>query len=97
MSGTTIPCLVDAAAERFGDHEAFVDGDQRWTYAEYRDRIHAAARALMARGIQPGDCVAVWAPNTAEWAVAALGVHSAGAPRLPVVHPSFLGLPSPPR
>ena len=68
MSGTTIPCLVDAAAERFGDHEAFVDGDQRWTYAEYRDRIHAAARALMARGIQPGDCVAVWAPNTAAWA-----------------------------
>ena len=84
MSGTTIPRLVDAAAERFGDHEAFVDGDQRWTYAEYRDRIHAAARALMARGIQPGDCVAVWAPNTAEWAVAALGVHCAGATLIPI-------------
>ena len=84
MSGTTIPPLVDAAAKSFGDHEAFVDGDQRWTYAQYRDRIHAAARALMARGIQPGDCVAVWAPNTAEWAVAALGVHCAGATLIPI-------------
>ena len=54
MSETTIPRLIDDAAERFGDREAFVDGDQRWTYAEYRDRIHAAARALMARGIRPG-------------------------------------------
>ena len=74
-SWSTIPRLVDDAAERFGDLEAFVDGDRRWTFAEYRDRIHAAARALMARGIGPGDRIAVWAPNLAEWAVAAIGAH----------------------
>jgi acyl-CoA synthetase (AMP-forming)/AMP-acid ligase II len=64
-SWSTIPRLVDDAAERFGDLEAFVDGDLRWTFAEYRDQIHAAARALMARGIGPGDRIAVWAPNVA--------------------------------
>jgi len=38
----------------------------------------------MARGILPGDRVAIWAPNIAEWAVAALGVHCAGATLIPI-------------
>ena len=60
---STIPDLVDDAALRFGDREAIVDGDLRWTFAEYRDQIHAASRALMAHGIGAGDRIAVWAPN----------------------------------
>ena len=64
---STIPDLVDDAALRFGDREAIVDGDLRWTFAEYRDQIHAASRALMAHGIGAGDRIAVWAPNVAEW------------------------------
>ena len=81
---STIPDLVDDAALRFGDREAIVDGDLRWTFAEYRDQIHAASRALMARGIEAGDRVAVWAPNVAEWAVAALGAHCVGAVLVPI-------------
>ena len=84
MDASTIPRLVDAAADRFGDHEAFVDGDIRWSFTGYRDQIHRAARALMARGIQPDDRVAVWAPNIAEWAVAALGVHCVGGVLVPI-------------
>ena len=84
MSWTTIPELIDDAAKRFAAQEAVVDSNQRWTFADYRDNIHAAARALMARGIGPGDRVAVWAPNAAEWAVAALGVHCSGAALVPI-------------
>ena len=76
---STIPELIDDAAIRFSTREAFVEDDQRWSYVEYRDRIHAAARAFIARGIVPGDRVAVWAPNLASWAVAALGAHCVGA------------------
>ena len=32
-----------------------------------------AARAVVATGVQPGDRVAIWAPNIAEWVIAALG------------------------
>ena len=32
-----------------------------------------AAAALVASGIEPGDRVAIWAPNSTEWAIAALG------------------------
>ena len=38
----------------------------------------ASPRALVAAGIQPGDRVAIWAPNISEWVVAALGVYRAG-------------------
>ena len=36
------------------------------------------------RGIERGDRVAVWAPNSLEWIVAALGVTTAGAVLVPV-------------
>ncbi len=81
---TTICELVDDAARRFPDLEALVDGDVRWTFPELRDRIRASARALMASGIEPGDRVAVWAPNIWEWVVAGLGIHMAGGVLVPV-------------
>src|SRR4029453_3028294 len=40
--------------------------------------------ALVASGIQPRDHVAVWAPNSLEWIVAALGVTTAGGVLVPV-------------
>ena len=80
----TIPQLIDDAAARFPDTEAMVDGDVRWNFVKFRDRIHTSARALMASGIEKGDTVAVWAPNIWEWAVAALGVHVAGGVVVPV-------------
>ncbi|HTT87472.1 MAG TPA: FadD3 family acyl-CoA ligase, partial [Acidimicrobiales bacterium] len=44
-------------------------------------RVCAAA---MAAGIHPGDRVAIWAPNMAEWVVAALGLVGAGAALVPL-------------
>ncbi len=87
MSGAqwnTVCELLDDAARRFPDLEALVDGEVRWTFPELRDRIRSSARALMASGIEPGDRVAVWAPNIWEWVVAGLGVHLAGAVLVPV-------------
>ena len=81
---TTICELVDDAAQRFPDLEALVDGEVRWTFPELRDRVRASARALMASGIEPGDRVAVWAPNIWEWVVAGLGIHLAGGVLVPV-------------
>jgi len=81
---STIPQLIDNAAIRFGEVEAMVDGSVRWTFAEFRDQIHQAARAFMASGVVKGDRVAIWAPNSWEFAVAALGVHVAGGVLVPI-------------
>lgn len=80
----TIPELMDDAAARFADLEAFSDGDVTLTFTELVESVHLTARAIMAAGIQPGDRVAVWAPNTLRWIQAALGVHCAGAVLVPV-------------
>ncbi len=74
----TIPRLVQGAAKRFGDRSAIEDGDVRMTFAELADAGLGAARAFMAAGIEPGDRVAIWAPNIWEWIVAAIGLQSAG-------------------
>ncbi|MFJ8300752.1 FadD3 family acyl-CoA ligase [Streptomyces sp. NPDC094447] len=80
----TIARLADWAAERYGDEEALVFGEERWTFAELRDRVDRMARAVIAQGIGPGDRVAVWAPNGARWVVAALGAVAAGGVLVPV-------------
>ena len=81
---STIPAAFAASVAARGDHEAVVDGDRRVSYAEMADLTSAAARAFMARGVGPGDRVAVWAANSLGWIVAALGAHSAGAAIVPV-------------
>jgi acyl-CoA synthetase (AMP-forming)/AMP-acid ligase II len=76
--------MVREVAAASPEVEAVVDGDRRVTYAELRSRVDAAARALLAVGVERGDRVAVWAPNSLEWIVAALGITTAGATLVPV-------------
>jgi HIP---CoA ligase len=80
----TIPEMVLSAAARFGDAEAVVDGPLRLTYTELTDRIRRAAGAFRALGIDKGDRVAIWAPNSAEWMIAAFGLLTAGGVLVPV-------------
>jgi acyl-CoA synthetase (AMP-forming)/AMP-acid ligase II len=80
----SIPGLVAAAADRFGDAEALVDGEWTWSFAGLADAALAVTRAAMAAGIAPGERVGLWAPNIAEWVIAALGLLGAGAVLVPV-------------
>ncbi|MBB33557.1 MAG: fatty acid--CoA ligase [Acidimicrobiaceae bacterium] len=80
----TIPELIDASCTTYGDQQALVDGEVDWSFTELRQAIHQAAKSLIVTGIQAGDRVAIWAPNTWEWVVAALGVHVAGAVLVPI-------------
>ena len=76
--------MVLSAADRFGDAEAVVDGSLRLTFSEVVDRIRCAAGAFADFGIEKGDRVAIWAPNSAEWMIAAFGIMTAGAVLVPV-------------
>src|SRR5690606_4030762 len=87
MSGhgwRSIPALVDATVADHGDSLAVVDGDTRLTWGELHDEAQAFGAALVASGIEPGDRVALWAPNSARWIVAVLGLWRAGAVLVPV-------------
>jgi acyl-CoA synthetase (AMP-forming)/AMP-acid ligase II len=80
----TIPEMVLSAGERFGDAEAVVDGATRLTFTELTERIRCAAGAFASAGIDKGDRVAIWAPNSAQWIVAAFGLLTAGGVLVPV-------------
>jgi acyl-CoA synthetase (AMP-forming)/AMP-acid ligase II len=84
MTASTVPGLLAEAAEQFRDLVAVVDGDTTLTFPELRDRARHFGAALVATGIDPGDRVAIWAPNSAQWVVAALGVWEAGAVLIPI-------------
>ena len=79
----TIPQVVRATA-KFGEREALVDGSRRWSFIEVVHEIESAARAFIAQGLEHGDRVAIWAPNSAEWIFAALGAQLVGGVLVPI-------------
>ena len=80
----TIPELTAAAAESFGDGLAVIDDDRRITYAGLAAEARRFGAALVASGVGPGDRVSIWAFNSSEWIVAALGIWQAGAVLVPI-------------
>ncbi len=81
----TIPAALASAAGQFGERIAVAEpGGPRLTYRELHEQAGEVAAALAADGIQAGDRVAIWSPNTHHWVVAALAVHTAGCTLVPV-------------
>ena len=83
-SDTTLPAVLRAAAERFGDHPAYVEGGVSLSYRGLLDRVRSTAGGYVGLGLGPGDRVCVWGPNSTDWAVAALAVSYAGGVLVPV-------------
>ena len=81
----TVAELFAAAARTWGERLFVVDdAGARWTFAETRERALRAAAALAARGIGPGDRVALLAANSAEFVAAWLGIALVGAAATPI-------------
>jgi HIP---CoA ligase len=81
---STIPKALLRAAREFGAAEALVDGPTRLSWDQLLAEVRTAARFYLARGIEAGQRIAVWAPNTHHWVIAALGAHYAGAVLVPI-------------
>jgi fatty-acyl-CoA synthase len=79
----TLPGLLREAARRAPEHLALVDGvpdpaaRRHWTYAEFLTEVERGARALLDR-FSPGDRIAVWAPNSADWVILQQSIAMAG-------------------
>jgi acyl-CoA synthetase (AMP-forming)/AMP-acid ligase II len=80
----TIATTVSHAVDAFADRIAVVDGDRRVTYEQLGADVQGAGAALVARGIERGDRVAIWAPNNYEWIVACLATGYLGAVVVPI-------------
>ena len=80
----TIPEALTQAAERYRDDEALVDGTVRLSFGTLAARVNEMARALVGSGIEPGDRVALWAPNSADWVITSFAIYSVGAVLVPL-------------
>ncbi|HLH60142.1 MAG TPA: AMP-binding protein [Ktedonobacteraceae bacterium] len=83
----TIGDLLDLRAQEHPTKEALVYScypefggalDIRWSYAEYRERVNAVARGLMALGLDKGEHIAIWAANLPEWPLIQLAAAKIG-------------------
>jgi len=77
----TLPQFVLADACRRGSKRALVDAatGEELSYAELADAVRKTGAGLSARGLRPGDVLALCAPNCLEFAVAWFAAASAGA------------------
>jgi fatty-acyl-CoA synthase len=75
----TLGALLDEVAAARPDAEAIVFRGERCSYAQWRERSAALARALLALGVGRGDRVALLLPNRPEWLVAAFAAARIGA------------------
>jgi acyl-CoA synthetase (AMP-forming)/AMP-acid ligase II len=80
----TVPRVLRASADQYGDRVAISDGALRVTFRELHEQALEAARAFAAHGVLPGDRVGLWAPNSARWALSALGILAAGGVIVPI-------------
>jgi fatty-acyl-CoA synthase len=71
--------FLERSAAVYPDKTAVVDGERRYSYAEFRQRCRRLASALSRLGIAEGDTVAIMAPNVPAMLEAHYGVPMLGA------------------
>jgi acyl-CoA synthetase (AMP-forming)/AMP-acid ligase II len=70
---------LDAASAQHGEREAYVEGDERLTFAEWNRAADGVAARLVERGVRPGDVVGFFLPSSIEYAIAYAAVARLGA------------------
>ncbi|HEV2642074.1 MAG TPA: AMP-binding protein [Candidatus Elarobacter sp.] len=81
LLGETIGDNLDRIARRFPANDAVVSVHQnrRLTYAGFASETDGLAKALVAAGVQHGERVGIWSPNSLEWVLAQYATAKIGA------------------
>lgn len=80
MPAAYLPATIARAAARFGERPALVDPDgTARTYEGLHRASDEVAAGLVAKGIGPGDVVALTLPSVSDWVVAYVAAAKVGA------------------
>ncbi len=79
----TVPGLVRRAAEQYGDATAYAMDGKVLTFGQLHEQVRRTAAVYRAKGLEPGGCVVLWAPNSIDWVIAGLAVTYAGGTLVP--------------
>jgi fatty-acyl-CoA synthase len=80
LLGETIGANLERTVDRYPDNEALVSRHQgrRFTYAQFNDAVDVVARGLVDVGLEVGDRVGMWSPNSYEWLLLQYATAKAG-------------------
>ncbi|KAJ4435732.1 hypothetical protein ANN_18349 [Periplaneta americana] len=80
LSPLTVGQLVDIAADKWGDRTSLISLYQghRFTFAEVREKADQLAAGLVQLGLQKGDRMAIWGPNSSQWFISRIAAARAG-------------------
>jgi len=80
LLGDTIGQFFDGACARWSERPALVVRHQnvRMSYGELGAMVDKLAAGLLALGLDPGDRVGIWSPNTSEWVLIQFATAKAG-------------------
>ncbi|WP_203336395.1 long-chain-fatty-acid--CoA ligase [Nocardioides limicola] len=84
MATYNLASLLEDSAATYPDRTALVIGDLRLSYAQVNGAANQVAHALVARGIEPGDKVALSCANLPHFTIAYYGILKAGAVVVPL-------------
>ena len=76
--------LPSMGAHRYGDKTAITFMGQETSYAELEARANSVANVLVDNGVEAGDRVGLYIPNTDQFPEAYFGAHKAGAIPVPL-------------
>ena len=77
----TIGANLERTVATFPDREAMVEfaTGRRWTWREFYRDVELLARGLIAAGVEKGDRVGIWGPNSARWTLTQYAAANVGA------------------
>jgi len=88
LSVSPAPCAVFERLATHRDRVRFhVRSGDAWrpvTWGQFAAQIRGVARWLVEHELAPGQRIAIYAPNSVEWAAAALGAQTAGGVFVPI-------------
>jgi fatty-acyl-CoA synthase len=90
LLGMTVGESLVEASVAFASREALVDAPsgRRWTYGSLRAEVDVLAASLIGLGVDKGDRVGIWSPNTPEWVLAQFATARIGA-ILVTINPAY--------
>ena len=80
----SLPELISLASLFYGSKCAIQDNDVSLTYIELEEMSIQSAESLLALGVEEGDRVCIWAPNSAEWIISAIAIQMVKAILVPI-------------
>ncbi|HEY0395799.1 MAG TPA: AMP-binding protein [Candidatus Elarobacter sp.] len=81
LLGETVGDNLDRIARRFPNNDAVVSVHQnrRLTYAQFAAETDRLAKAFLAAGVEHGERVGIWSPNSLEWVLVQYATAKIGA------------------